>query len=275
MYKKLTLENSDLKIIISPELGGRVLSLFNKKKEFEWVWNNKNLIEGIVPKGTNYDDNWQGGWEELFPNDAIEKFSWGTGYDHGETWSHAWKVNESSNKKIILETSNLDSGSKICKTYSLNGNKLRVEYCLRVSFKDIFLFKLHIAIPIYSRCNIKGNFSKIKKVEDSFGNILETEDITHFLNLENNSKFFDFGYVENEDNHLSLHQENNSLKLTYDKEFLNYLWIFQSQGGWMGHNVLVLEPASNGKKLFKDAIYYDEYKKGPMSVETYYEVCIT
>ena len=43
----------------------------------------------------------------------------------------------------------------------------------------------------------------------------------------------------------------------------------------MGHNVLVLEPASNGKKLFKDAIYYDEYKKGPMNVETYYEVCIT
>ena len=27
-----------------------------------------------VEEGQDYDDNWQGGWEELFPNDAVENF---------------------------------------------------------------------------------------------------------------------------------------------------------------------------------------------------------
>lgn len=275
MYTKLNLENSKLKITISPELGGRVLSILHKKNEFEWVWKNNNLTENIVPKGTNYDENWQGGWEELFPNDATEKFSWGNGYDHGETWSHNWKLKYCSDNKIILETKKLDSGSKIIKTYYLNGNKLRVDYSIKVTFDGIFLFKLHLAIPISTNCSIKGSFNKTTKVEGEFGNILNTKDKKFFFNLKRNSQLFDFAYVENKDNFVILNQDNNSLKLTYDREFLNYLWIFQSQGGWRGHNVLVLEPASNGKKLFKDAIYFDEYKKGPMIAETYYEVCIT
>ena len=158
MVKIIKLENSHLEVEIIPELGGRVQKLINKKSNFDWVWKNKNLQISTVEKGTNYDDNWQGGWEELFPNDAVENFCWGKGYDHGETWSHSWNILEQSNDSLELNTSNLESGSEIKKKYFLIKNKLRVEYQLFVNFEDIFLFKLHLALPINSKCIIDGEF---------------------------------------------------------------------------------------------------------------------
>jgi len=275
MVKIIKLENSHLEVEIIPELGGRVQKLINKKSNFDWVWKNKNLQISTVEKGTNYDDNWQGGWEELFPNDAVENFCWGKGYDHGETWSHSWNILEQSNDSLELNTSNLESGSEIKKKYFLIKNKLRVEYQLFVNFEDIFLFKLHLALPINSKCIIDGEFDNLFKVDDDFGNILQTKNDKYFLNPVKDSNYFDFAYIKNNLNSVKVKQENNIIELKYDKEFLNYLWIFQSQGGWKNHNVVVLEPASNGKKLFKDAIESNEYQKGPIVTNTYYEVIVS
>ena len=75
-FRTETLENNKLKIEVIPELGGRIDSLVNKLTKKEWVWNNQTLEKNKVSKFSEYDSNWQGGWEELFPNDAKEKFSW-------------------------------------------------------------------------------------------------------------------------------------------------------------------------------------------------------
>jgi len=275
MVNKQVLENKFLKAEIIPELGGRIDGLVNKKTDFNWVWKNKYLNNTSVKKGSNYDENWQGGWEELFPNDAVEKFSWGLGYDHGETWSHNWKISNKSNENIELSAENLESGSIIKKTYILLKNKLRVEYLLNINFEEIFLFKLHLAIPISSACKLNGNFYDLKKVSKDFGNILNTDNEEKFFNPVKNSGYFDFAYVGNSAYNLQVEQENNLLSLNYDKTFLNYLWIFQTQGGWRNHNVIVIEPATNGKKLFKDAISANQYKKGPLALKTYYEVKIS
>ena len=66
-------------------------------------------------KHANYDDNWQGGWEELFPNDAIEKFSLGTGF-------RPWRVVviqlghvDYDKERIHLKVSNLESSISLKK----------------------------------------------------------------------------------------------------------------------------------------------------------------
>jgi len=275
MYKIVKLENSYLEIEIIPELGGRIQKLLNKKTSFDWVWKNEKLQISKVEKGINYDDNWQGGWEELFPNDAIEKFSWGEGFDHGETWSHDWSIVEQSNNTLLLETLRLDSKSTLKKKFILINNRLRVEYQINVNFEDVFLFKLHLAIPIFSKSKIEGDFNHLMKVDNSFGNIINNKNKLNFFDLVPNSKLYDFAYVENLNNYLNITQSNNLLKLIYDKKFLKYLWIFQTQGGWKNHNVLVLEPASNGRKLFNDAIDSNLFVKGPKFSTTFYEVEIS
>jgi len=275
MVKIIKLENSHLEVEIIPELGGRLQKLLNKKNNYDWVWKNKNLQISKVEKGANYDDNWQGGWEELFPNDAIENFGWGKGYDHGETWSHNWNISQQSNDSLELNAANLESGTNMSKKYVLIKNKLRVEYQLDIVFEDAFLFKLHLALPLNSKCTIEGNFRNLTKVESDFGNILQTQNEEYFLNPVKNSNYFDFAYIENNLSSVKVIQENNTFELNYDKKFLNYFWIFQTQGGWKNHNVIVLEPASNGKKLFKDAFDSNEYKTGPIKAKTFYEAIIS
>ncbi len=275
MVIPIKLENNFLEIEIIPELGGRVNRLINKKNKFDWVWKNDQLRTSKVDKTANYDQNWQGGWEELFPNDAIEEFSWGFGLDHGETWSHSWIVESEGADFLTLNTKNLESGSFLQKKYRLYENKLRTDYKIKINFEEIFLFKLHLAIPILENCKIIGQFENFTKVDEEFGNILNTNKSDYFLNPSKNSNLFDFAYIESRSNTLNIQQGENLLNLTYDDIFLNYLWLFQSQGGWNNHNVLVLEPSSNGKKLFEDALISGEYKKGPAEISTYYEVIIT
>lgn len=269
---QIVLENDHLIIKTLPELGGRIDSIINKNSSKDWVWKNNFLKKSRVSKFADYDSNWQGGWEELFPNDAIENFSWGKGLDHGELWSAEWSVEKSSPDSLSLSVMNLDSGSSFNKTFKLRNNKLIVNYSGNIQFSDHFLFKLHLAIPVSQQVSIECAYSDINNVDDNFGNILDLKN--DFFTLKKNSNLFGFAYIDLLKKNLRLVDENlNTLDLSYSGD-LNYFWLFQTQGGWNGHNVLVLEPASNSKKLLTDAIQENGSLKGPMKFKCSYTVTI-
>ncbi len=269
---KIVLENEYLNIVILPELGGRIDSIIYKPTNKNWVWKNKNLKNNFVSKNSNYDDNWQGGWEELFPNDAIEEFTWGSGLDHGELWSTQWKVESSNSKEVLLSTNNLDSGTIFFKNIVVFENNVEVKYEADINFSDYFLFKLHLAVPIDEKSEVISDCKKIEKVEKDFGNIIDQQ-AESFFNLKKDSGYFDFGYLNLQSNRVSVKDSlNNLMELTFDNENLRYFWIFQSQGGWRKHNVLVLEPASNSRKYLNDAISRNTAKKGPMHFKCNYKV---
>ena len=267
---EIKIENDNLETVIIPELGGRIDSLISKKNNKQWVWKNTFLHNEKVSKFSEYDDNWQGGWEELFPNDAIENFSWGKGLDHGELWSADWKVVEQNDTEVKLSTIHLDSGTIFNKICQIKGSVLKVVYNASIKFDDYFLFKLHLAIPITNETNIFCQSKNIVPVDNSFGNIFSQG--LDFFSLKKNSKLFDFAYVENANQLVEVTDEDkNSLVLRYGGQ-LDYFWIFQTQGGWRDHNVVVLEPASNSKKMLKDAIKDGEALKGPMEFSCFYEI---
>lgn len=271
-YSLKVLENDDLKIEVIPELGGRINSIMNKTSKKDWVWNNSSLNKKRVNKYSEYDSNWQGGWEELFPNDAIENFSWGKGLDHGELWSTEWSVSKISNKSITLSAINLDSGSSFEKSFVLNKNKLTVNYSGLVPFNDYFLFKLHLAVPVSKNVKIDCDFTDINNVDESFGNISDLRN--NFLNLKKNSNLYGFAYINIRNNNVKITDENfDTLELNYSGD-LKYFWLFQTQGGWNNHNVLVLEPASNSKKYLVDAVRENGAIKGPREFKCSYSVII-
>jgi len=270
--ESLILENKNLLVEIIPSLGGRVDKLINKSDNYNWVWNNPFLQKKTTKLGAEYDSNWQGGWEELFPNDAVEKFSWGYGNDQGDLWNLNWNIVDYNSTSIHLSTGGLKNNSSIDKIFYINKNKLRVNYKILINFNDWYLFKLHLAIPIKEKLKIKNTFKSIKKVDTKFGNIIDTKNHENFLNLVEDSNFFDFGYLENTKDFVELESKDNYLKIFYDKKFFKYLWIFQSQGGWNKHNVLVVEPATNGKKEFTKAKHDNQIMYGPANLETFFEI---
>lgn len=269
-FKTVTLENNFLKVKIIPTLGGRIDSLVYKKTNKEWVWNNKYLQKSIVKKEVNYDSNWQGGWEELFPNDAIETFSWGKGLDHGELWSASWKIKNYSENYLDLIVDKLDSGSIFKKSISIDKNVLSVSYKCDIKFNDFFLFKLHLAVPLTKYLRIECDYKNISSVDKNFGNILRKNE--DFFVLNRDSKLFDFAYLDLNEKQVALVDEDKNLLELHFAGDLDYFWIFQTQGGWNNHNVIVLEPASNSKKILSEAINENGALKGPRKFKCDYKI---
>ena len=273
MSKTIFLENKFLCVEIIPELGGRISSVIFKPTGKEWVWSNPQLTTRKVEKGSSYDDNWQGGWEELFPNDAIEEFSWGTGRDHGELWFNSWNLTQNDKFKATLTIDNLESDSKFTKIIDISESSMNVKYKGQIPFDDYFLFKLHLAVPLNRDLQIKVNAININKVDPEFGNILNTEMESYFFRPKKDSGLYDFAYLDINKNKVEITDKNNdSMTLVFDDTVLKYFWIFQSQGGWNNHNVVVLEPSTNSKKNIIEALEENKAIKGPVDFETQYKV---
>ena len=175
-------------------------------------------------------------------------------------WSADWNVEYHDSSKLHLKTKSLDSGTTFEKIVEIYDNKLRCEYFGDIKFAEYFLFKLHLAIPIEEKIDVICDYESLNKVESNFGNIINNNQ--DFFTLTKNSGLYDFGYVNMNKNLTVKDSTNNSLKLSYGNTNLDYFWIFQTQGGWRNHNVLVLEPASNSKKNLKDAIAENKSLKG-------------
>jgi hypothetical protein len=92
--RALLLENSLLRLVILPELGGKLWSLVFKPLDREIFWQNPRTPPRPAPYGAAYDDWFSGGWDELFPNDAPVTVEGDAYPDHGEWWAmpFEWEV---------------------------------------------------------------------------------------------------------------------------------------------------------------------------------------
>src|SRR5674476_80277 len=70
VLQALVLENELLRTMVLPELGGKLWQLTGQRTGQEFLWHNAQLQPGQVPFGATHDDNFFGGWDELFPNDV-------------------------------------------------------------------------------------------------------------------------------------------------------------------------------------------------------------
>ena|SRR2546427_9168368 len=89
-FQVLTLENVLLRVDVIPELGGKIYNFIYKPFDRNFLWHNPRIELRKVPLGANYNDNYAGGWDELFPNDAAVEFQGESLPDHGELWCQTW-----------------------------------------------------------------------------------------------------------------------------------------------------------------------------------------
>ena len=270
----LTLENNYIAVDIDEKYGGKITRLENKISEYNWVWFNNEKRKDFNPvEYSDYDSQWIGGYEELFPNDKIESFNGDLAPDHGELWSSKWEIVDEHNDSLRLCCKGYFSESVIQKTFKLQENKVKVNYEINNIKLDKFLFKLHLAMPI-NKTSLEFKFTSFKKVDKKFGNIISNNDLSNFLNNvnENESKN-DFAYFYETDGLVNITNGKNKLVLNYDKKSLPYLWIFQTRGGWNNLNVNVIEPCNAGLKDVSEA--YDNnllYIPNNYRFSTWYEI---
>jgi galactose mutarotase-like enzyme len=256
MNNFITLENSEIYLLVDINYGGKIISLKNKVNNVEWVWFNSSKYNNFSPiEYSNYDSQWLGGYEELFPNDKVEYLNDKEAPDHGELWSSKWQVVNKTSTKLQIECTGYFSNSKIVKKFELINNKLIVKYEINNIEFDYYLFKLHLAFPTNKK-KVEFEFESYEKVDNQFGNIVGKESLNSFLtSIKPNQDSNDFVYFYGVEGKVKIFDESDNVCiLDYDKETLPYFWIFQSRGGWNNLNVNVLEPCNSGLKEIKNAV---------------------
>ncbi|MFK7800239.1 MAG: DUF5107 domain-containing protein [Anaerolineae bacterium] len=109
-FDSLILNNEHIKLVIVPELGGKIASLIHTPTQREWLWRNPHLPQQKPAYDASYIEKFDtGGLDECFPavsGGPYPDFPWdGVSIpDHGELWCQPWhaEILECSSSKIVL-----------------------------------------------------------------------------------------------------------------------------------------------------------------------------
>jgi len=131
------LENDVIRTIIAPEMGGKLVSIVDKRTQREWLVDPGERPFKKIPYGANFIEQDMSGWDEMFPTIIAcsypapgERF--GTLLpDHGEVWSLPWKLEQSPSDSIKLSVIGKALPYKLTRTIDyINSTTLRLHYDL-------------------------------------------------------------------------------------------------------------------------------------------------
>ena len=97
-YRAVALANDALRVVVVPEIGGKIVSLMSRRTGREWLWTNPHLPLRRPPlDASNFGQFDCGGWDEIFPTVnpcRLPNTAWGDRMltDHGELWYRPWQT---------------------------------------------------------------------------------------------------------------------------------------------------------------------------------------
>lgn len=104
----LALETAALRLITVPELGAKIVSVFDRQAEREWLQPPKDGYLQSVAYGSSFVDQDMSGWDEMFPTIDRCQYPVAGAYqgaelpDHGEVWALPW--GHDANQTDVIQT---------------------------------------------------------------------------------------------------------------------------------------------------------------------------
>lgn len=264
----VVLANGLLRVVVLPELGGKVLQISSGRSGRDHLWENPRNSLRQVPFGATYDDVFFGGWDELFPNDEPELIAGEQLPDHGELWASPWRVVEARVADgaawLTLELDTPITECSVRKTLRLAEQSSVLEVSWRLTNKSLrdlpYLWKQHVAVPVSEPARLDLPACSVA-IED-FGTpragaagasyrwptLVDGEGVEHDMRvtLPGDSRVAEFQYATDlEDGWCAVtYQDGTGIGLAFDPNVFRSCWTFASYGGWRGLEVLVLEPCT-------------------------------
>lgn len=266
----IELENHFIKIKIDAAAGGKIISVYAENDE--WLFYDPSRQKSAQGEHLAYDDVWTGGFEELFPNDAPCELNGVSLPDHGEFWSAAMQIENTSPQHVIL--------TKKCTTYPVlfekkiqltqNGFTIFYQFNNQSNQTIDYLFKLHPSMRLETDDQLIMPKSRFKMVDPSFSNVLgqneifawplgknknnETVDVSKILSIQ--SKMQEFIYCfDLEEGYCGYKRKRTgkTFLIEFPIEHFRFCWFFMSFGGWRDYYTVVLEPCTNMPKDLTEA----------------------
>jgi galactose mutarotase-like enzyme len=276
-HKAVVLENRTLRIVVLPELGGRIWSVIYKPLDREIVWQNPRIAPQKAQFGSAFDNVWCGGWEEMFPTAAPATINGEAFPDHGEIWSLAWTPNierDAESVGLHLNCRTPISGMRVEKTLTLCGDKPSFDLNYKIENQGQeefpFLFALHPAMAVAEGDRI--DFPQILfDIEPSYPGTLagvvspiqwpiasgksgET-DLRAVKPASSKAVYFLYGHSHKQGWFAVTDPARRfSAGFTFSPEVFRSCWVFASYGGWRGYHMALLEPCTSYPQQLEDAV---------------------
>jgi galactose mutarotase-like enzyme len=265
--RSVVLENAFLRIVVLPEAGARIWQITYKPLAADILWNHSGLAPSAQALHASYDDNWCGGWDDLFPNDEAGLLAGLQVPDHGELWTGSWDTLPRDDKNLVrldLRFHTPITHFLVERSLSLRRDSCVLELQYRLTNQSSiplpFLWKLHPAFTVSAQHRIDFPAMKVVR-ETDFPGTLETappvfdwpiaDTAAGRLDLRNvpdvSSRalhfFYGTGYTQG---WCGITNRSNRLAaaLRFDPQVFSSCWLFATHGGWNDLNVVVLEPAT-------------------------------
>ena len=251
------MESGHLRVDVASGVGGKVVSVFHKASEYEFVWHNVNLKLELLPPHSEYDPNFYGGIDELLPNDIPETINGVECPDHGELWTMA--LDYRVDGEALVLTGNLPLfGLQYERRMTLrpDGPYIDLDYRLEnvTDRRREFLWKLHAALNIEPGDQIECP-ARTAQVPDLEWSRWHTVEPFNWPNIEGQRAdlvppqdgTMDFLYLYDlEAGRIALKSASKGLTFayTFDTDVFPYTWLFASYGGFDDHYMAILEPCT-------------------------------
>lgn len=266
--EELRLENEMLSVVILPQLGGKVSSVYFKPQAFELAAPNTRGVYHIPGEDADFSQYDASGLDDAFPNiDTAEMERNGKKVcypDHGEIWSHPFRVISQSPSGAVLEWESSRFGYRYEKRLRLEGSSLLFDWRItntgEAALPSIWTFHGLMRYEEDMRLVLPSDLSHFRNVMDSpllgkAGTVYERENgVWDFESVPKRQpqtalKFYGEGRSSEGVCGLRYPSQKTACTLTYSADRLPWLGVWITAGGYRGDYNVALEP-SNG--------FYDE-----------------
>jgi hypothetical protein len=157
-FQTVILENDALRVVLTPEIGARVIEFFDKKNNVDLLWRNpRNDLRAAVFHPVNSNDWWTGGIDDIFPTDFPCEYQGEPLPFLGELWSVSWAFTLSERSGTAVEASfavkTLISPFEVQKRVRLERDADFFEISFRITnigYGDYeFFFGIHPGVAVY------------------------------------------------------------------------------------------------------------------------------
>ncbi len=275
------LENRALRVVVVPELGGKVLELVDKAADRDLLWHNPRTPPRRAPFGAHFDDWWCGGWDEIFPTGDIAPLHGEPLPYMGEMWSVPWTVREepAPDGAVAITTTGhaTIAPARLERRLELRGDEpvLRASYRLtNLDRRPLpFLWGIHPALAVSPAHRIDvpaGRMLVGVSSDPSLGAVGQSYDWPFLPSAALPDGRRDMRQVPPPDalvfgGHWATDLREGWLALTdtasrrglvivFPADVFRVAWLWQVYGGWRGHYHLALEPWTGYPMRLDEAI---------------------
>ncbi len=258
----LRLENEWFELSILPEVGAKILTLFDKKTARNVLWENPRIRPQRYPIDANFDNYWCGGWDDAFPTADACVYQNEPFPNVGELRSLNWTVEEYSandfSASARLSAYGPISAIKATKTISLFGQEARLHFQIESQgpLPVDFLWGTHpaFAVEAGTRLIIPARVGIVGSSNDrSFGSPGErynwpllgsAQGVTDMGIVKDISAGVACGHYATDltDGWYAVETRGSGILFEFPLETCPCLWLWLVYGGWRGYHHAIVEP---------------------------------